>query len=212
LGGNKPVTEVPIKNKSVTVKIIGIQDAAKLGQIKPDFKTLVTACNKAKKKSGKGLVFGAGVTDGAIGAHVQKTVGPPELVYLYLRTLCGVAKIIVDHSLSINDDNELVKMLNAHGLLCSPDKEEYRKYQCKKRTFDDGTGNAYVFNVHLKPSTYAFRSSSAASSMTVRIYLKWDDSGKVMRIGWIGAHPAACGDCPETACPGFKGIEWQIFP
>jgi hypothetical protein len=188
---------------SSNVKIIGIQDAVKLGQIKTNFKNLAVACKKAKGKSGKRLVFGADVTDRAIMRDIQPAAGPPELVYLYLRTLSNIARIIAKHSLSIKDNDELAKMLNAHGLLCSPDSGHYHKYQCKNRVFEDGTGKTCVFNVHLKPSTYKYDDGTLASSMTVRIYLKWDNSEKVIKIGWIGKHPIPCKKGTEILCPHY---------
>jgi hypothetical protein len=214
LSGNKPVTEVSIKDKPVTVKVIGIQEAVNLIQKKTNFNDLVAACEKAKKEFDERLVFGARVDKDGI-KTVASRAGPPELVYLYLRTLYSVAKIIIVHSLSINkDEQELVKMLNAHGLICSPDREDYHKYRCKERTFDDGTGEYKFFNIHLKPSTHDDIDQSDKNSLTVRIYLKWDSSGKVMRVGWIGGHPNNCysGKCPNRDCAGYRARpSWEIL-
>jgi hypothetical protein len=192
------------------VSIVGIQKAETLCKTEIKFKNLVSACEEGQKKFSASLVFGKEIKKENIEKDLFPQAGPPSRVYHYLETLCQVSKIITTKNIDFDRDIHcsLVEMLNAYGLLCSPDDGKYIENKCLLRKYENESGKKMLFNIHLKPSTYTNKSAgydgeagyTLASKETVRIYLEWDNDKKKMRIGWIGYHPSSCGNCGNGSC------------
>ena len=198
------------------VAIVGIGKANTLCPPKIKFESLTDACNEAKENedfSAK-LDFGGEITNENIKKDLSSQAGPPEKIYGYLETLCQVTDIINNKNINITNDNTVIEMLNAYGLLCSYDDNKYSNYKCIYREFEDKMGNKLFFNVHLKPSTYTYIApdeydvnnennaigSKYASKYTVRVYLHWNSGEKKFIIGWIGHHPPFCKNCVNNKC------------
>jgi len=187
------------------VSIVGIQKAQTLCESEIKFKNILSACEEGQKKFNSRLVFGKEVRRENIEEGILPQAGPPGKIYLYLETLYQVSELIINKNIDLCEttDFSLIEMLNAHGLLCSPDGD-YIKNKCQARKFENESGKKTLFNIHLKPSTYGndfnVYSYTFASKGTVRIYLEWDREKKKMRIGWIGRHPPSCCDCVYMDC------------
>jgi hypothetical protein len=192
------------------VSIVGIQKAETLCETEIKFKNLVSACEEGRKKFSASLVFGKEIKKENIEKDLFPQAGPPSRVYHYLETLCQVSKIITTKNIDFDKNMHcnLVEMLNAHGLLCSPDDGKYIEHKCQLRKYENESGKKMLFNIHLKPSTYTNKNIgyddedgyTLASKETVRIYLEWDNDKKKMRIGWIGHHPSSCRNCGNGSC------------
>jgi hypothetical protein len=184
------------------VSVVGIQKTNTLPRTELEFKSLLASYEKAKQNFSSKLIFGREVKKENIEKNLYRDAGPPAKLYHYLETLYYVAGIIDGRNIHFGETSNfnLVEMLNAHGLLCSPDTDKYTKFKCKHRKFENESGKKLLFSIHLKPSTYG-NSESVGTKGTVRIYLDWDNENKKFCIGWIGHHPVSCEDCSERNCP-----------
>jgi hypothetical protein len=214
IGGGQPNTQaaVTLQNNGETVKvnIIGIQKAASelCETIKtPKFRNFLDAVKKAQNDCGL-LIFGKSIIEEEL-KQVKIAGSEIKKIYVYLETLNSAADAVKAHQIQMcfgddaADDERLVELLSAWGLLCSGENENYITGKCKLRTFDNGKGSKEFYNVHLKPVTYP--ENTLGNLDAVRIYLAWDDAAKTLRIGYIGKHPDDCFHCPrqtKNTCPG----------
>jgi len=198
------------------ISIIGIQNAETLCLQKMEYKDMKTACIEAIKEFSKRLDFGKEINDNNIQANLFPIAGTPERIYRYLETLYNISELIVNESINIINDVELIELLNSYGLLCSPEDEKYEKNKCKYRKFLNKLGKKQFFNIHLKPSTSKYNAPdendinyTLASKNTVRIYLNLDNSEKKFFLGWIGHHPPFCKDCDNSDCQEYH-VDYEI--
>jgi len=213
---------VPIKDNSTiiiqNVSVIGIRKAENLCLPKIDTGNLQDVRRKVSEKFSDNLEFGAEVNDTNIIKYLDPNAGPPEKIYRYLETLSNVYNLIINKAVDISNDNIFIEMLNAHGLLCSPDDKRYMENKCVYREYKDIFNNKLFFSIHLKPATYTYKSFKSynsedddetykkASENTVRIYIKWDKIRKKIIVGWIGHHPYLCKDCTNNNCAAKKTL------
>jgi hypothetical protein len=226
---NMDVQPVKVKtakeNREASVNIVGIGKA--LGVCRhtegKKFESLIPVLEEAKKRFCNQLAFGQGVHHSSVTEGLKLTEEESKKVFLYLKTFNEVVKLINERNL--NTEN-IIEMLNAHGLLCSPEDEKtmeygYRKYKCAQRTLDNGMGETILFDFHLKPLTknkfpdqpYNKSKNPSDPEHTVRVYFVWNDESKKIGIGWMGHHLPECAkknddddaytesDCPYTDCP-----------
>jgi hypothetical protein len=188
------------ENREAFVNVVGIQNVLKIcfQSQEKNFNSLAEVFKQAKKLFFKQLVFSRNINNSSISEGLDLTKEQSKKVYFYLKTLSDVVKAINESNVSIDatHDKNIIELLNAHGLLCSPEDEETMKYgylafNCRKRTFDNGTGKNILYNFHLKPLTN-HKSGCHDSEHTVRIYFVWNDKLKRICIGWIGPHLPGC--------------------
>jgi hypothetical protein len=209
------------ENREAPVNVVGILKAPNVCRRaeEKEFKSLLPVLEEAKERFCGQLVFGRDVNHNSLTDGLNNlTEKESKKVFLYLETLNEVVKIINGMNLNneIANDKNIIEMLNAHGLLCSPEAEDtmkygFRKYRCVQRTLDNGMGKKILFDFHLKPLTGRKSDHTFDPEHTVRIYFVWNNSLKKISIGWMGRHLTECGknkkdgvytesDCPFTGC------------
>ena len=200
--------EVSMKNnKKTTVNVVGIDKmSADLPQEKEKkFESLDAVFEKPQRCFNQ-IDFGEDVNPDTFSRVLAPTqeekAQRAQKVFLYLKTLNEIVAIINEKNTSgenIASDENIVELMNAHGLLCSPEDmaKGYSEFNCLHRTFDNGAKEKKLFNFHLKPVT-----TKREDKGSVRIYIAWDSKRKKMIVGWMAYHPPKCSDCPSIECPG----------
>jgi len=198
-GDKKHKQEVIMKfngNNKVNVNIIGIQKIKeeiherKCSDIKKELPNI-------KELHSKNIIYGNGIIDENFPKYINDDISTK--LYYYLNTLNDITKIINEKN--INDEKILMFLINAHGCLCSPDDEIYKKCCFDYRHFTNDIGEKEYFTLHLKPITETINKANTYTlggeeyNSTIRIYLKLKNQ-KIL-IGWMGKHPKTCFDCDK---------------
>ena len=135
-----------------------------------------------------------------------------QKVFFYLKTLNEIVVTINEKDISneVASDKNIVELMNAHGLLCSPEPEatmsHMKEHNCPQRTLYKGAEKDILFDFHLKPVTND-KNNGFDGEPTVRIYIAWDSENKKIIVGWLGRHLPYCakrdknGQLTETECP-----------
>ena len=124
------------------------------------------------------LTFGSDVDTGVKG--LAPDAGPPEKIYIYLQTLAETVHLRRGSGLGLG----LIPWLQNKGVSVSGESETVKgsTAENRKRTWNDGAGSR-LFDLHLKPS------DGTSPDRCVRIYFDYDDTRRVVVVGWVGRHP-----------------------
>ena len=197
LSGNKSLSKEVVSmcydgTRQSRVNIIGIQKFNKLSQDEK-YSSIEDALSEITKSHSENLIYGNKYKDN-FNKYINNNTFISTRLFNYLKTLNEIVNIIKEKE--IIDDNEVNKLVNAHGCLCSPDDEIYKNCRNLYRHFNNK--NEY-FTLHLKPTTETTNKVNTYTlggeeyNSTIRIYFK--KKNKKILIGWIGKHPTTCYDC-----------------
>ena len=141
--------------------------------------TVEEAVLQAMEKHGGLLRFGRDVNDGI--RTLAPDAGPPDKILSYLDALADLAATKDKGTLGTTT----VKWLEDRGVICTGESETIRndKHERKLRTWDDGSGAARYFELHLKPS------DATSPDRCVRIYFDYDQALKKTVVAWVGRKP-----------------------
>ena len=112
---------------------------------------------------------------------VATDAGPPDKILNHLRVLAEFTEAKRKGSLGTT----AINWLEDKGVTASGESDTIRNSPKERqvRTWDDGSGERRLFDLHLKPS------DATSPDRCVRIYFEYDDQICKMIIGWVGAHP-----------------------
>ena len=214
-----PLQTINVKSlnvkKGYIVNIVGFNNLKDINfnRLYKSYNSLSSVIDEAKERFSNQIEFGKNVNHHTLDNDLKLDSNDCNKVFLYLETLSKVVKLIkYKYTLdNIDFNDKIVELMNAHGLLCSPEDNDtwyyYKKYKCKERTFDSGADDPELFNYHLKPLTSPIYSNN---KNTVRIYIMWKEKIKKIWIGYIGKHPSNCakkdyyGKYTESNCPHLQ--------
>ena len=148
-------------------------------EVAPDVSSVADAILEASSRFASELVFGADIEAGL--ETIDKSAGPPERVFDYLKALAEMTKRRQNQGLG----KDMLVWLREKGVKASDESESVLNsaQERRKRTWDDGTGRRRDFSLHLKPK------DGTSPDQCVRIYFEYDEEKQKTIIAWVGRHP-----------------------
>lgn len=140
--------------------------------------TPLEAVELARESTDGALVFGADVENTA--RELAPKAGPPKKIFDALEALADMARARAEGPLGTS----MVHWMRDRNFDVSGEDDGVKgnAKQVAKRTWHDGESRTF-FEMHVKVN------ESTSHDQCVRIYYRWDDDAKVVRIGSVGRHP-----------------------